>query len=295
MAKDGTWTMLVKVEPYVPDYVQAVTGKWTENADGSVTLTVTGGDYKDGIADTFSFTKGSDGNYSGNVKFTADEANGIVFTFNFKSVDINSSTAASASSYSNKITKTSTNSTANAVEKGEMYRTPIYHGIYSGVVGDAYITFLDVDTTHSEIKLKGKIFAIYVDADDGYSPWVSGYWDLSSDIKTLKLTQEGSGDAGLTGATASKAKTYKADSSDTFSIDAYFPSGGTATFTLSRPEIRLVRAAHPQITSRALQIRKRLQARRVHRAHQVRRQIQAILCLRQMTVCMTALLPATPC
>lgn len=230
MAKDGTWLMKVKVEPYVPDYVQAVNGKWSENSDGSVTLTVSGGDYKDSLDNTFTFKKGSDNTYTGTVKFAADKVNGIIFTFNFKSVDVNTNPAASSSS-SSKTPAKNTSSTPAAVAKGELYRTPVFHGIYSGVVGDAYISFLDVDTVHSEIKLKGKIFGVYVDAGDGYTPWITGYWDLNSDNTKLTLTQNGSGDAGLTGAKAGVGKIYTAKNG-VFTIDAYFPSSGTATFTL---------------------------------------------------------------
>ncbi len=230
MAKDGNWTMKIKVDPYVPNYVQAVSGKWSENSDGSVTLNVTGGDYKDSLDNTFTFKKGSDGKFSGTVKFTADKANGIIFTFNFRSIDINTDPAASSSS-SGKTPAKNPSSTPTAVAKGELYRTPVYHGIYSGIVGDAYMSFLDVDTEHPEIKLKGKIFAVYVDAGDGYTPWFSGYWDLNGDNTELTLTQNGSGDAGLTGAKADTPKVYIAKNG-VFTIDAYFPSNGTATFTL---------------------------------------------------------------
>ncbi|MDD6664780.1 MAG: Ig-like domain-containing protein [Eubacterium coprostanoligenes] len=216
MAKDGTWTMKVKVEPYVPSYTPAVNGKWVENKDGSLTLTVSGGDYKDGIAQSFDFKKNSDGTYSGAVKFTADKANGIVFNFNFKSTDVNKDTTAGSD------TKTTTkkNSTPAAVAKGELYRTPVFHGIYSGIVGDAYISFMGNGD-----------FKVYVDAGDGYSPWITGKWSLNSDNTKLTLTQKGSGDAGLTGAKADTPKTYTAKNGE-FSIDAYFPSGGKATFSL---------------------------------------------------------------
>lgn len=234
MNKDGSWTMKVKVEPYVPNYVQAVNGKWSENTDGSVTLNVTGGDYKDSLDKTFTFKKGSGGAYTGTVKFAADKASGIIFNFNFKSVDANTNPAASSkpsSSASNSKPAEENTSKPAAVATGEIYRTPVYHGIYARVVGDTYISFLDVDTVHSEINLKGKIFGVYVDTGDGYTPWITGYWELNDDNTKLTLTQNGSGDAGLTDAQADVGKEYTAKNG-VFTINAYFPSGGTAKYTL---------------------------------------------------------------
>ena len=235
MAKDGSWTMYVKVEPYVPSYVAAVTGTWAENPDGSVTLTVSGGDYKDSLKSTFSFLKENDGVYSGSLQFTADAANGIVFSFNFRSVDIGSTSDVSVKPQSNSGNSAVQNpAPAKPAEKGELYRTPVYHGIYSGIVGDAYITFMDVDAPHAETGLTGKVFAVYVAAGEGYSPWITGHWALDESGKKLTMTpQKGSGEAGLTGSQAGEAKTYTADGNGVFHIDAYFPSGGTASFTLN--------------------------------------------------------------
>ena len=216
MSKDKTWSMKVKVDPYVPDYTQAVTGTWSENSDGSLTLKVTGGDYKGALDNTINLTKSSDGKYSGTVKFTADKANGIVFNFKFKSIDLNTNPAASSSKSSN-TSSSSSKSTSVKTVKGELYRTPVFHGIYSGVVGDTYISFLGDGN-----------FYVYVDAGDGYGSWISGTWSLNKDQTKLTLTQKGSGDAGLTGAKAGKAKVYTANSKGVFYIDTYFPSGGTA-------------------------------------------------------------------
>ena len=216
MSKDKTWSMKVKVDPYVPDYTQAVTGTWSENSDGSLTLKVTGGDYKGALDNTINLTKSSDGSYSGSVKFNADKTNGIVFNFKFKSIDLNTNPAASSSKSSN-TSSSSSKSTSVKTVKGELYRTPVFNGIYSGVVGDTYISFLGDGN-----------FEIYVDTGEGYSAWVSGNWSLNSDQTKLTLTQKGSGDAGLTGAKAGKAKVYTANSKGVFYIDTYFPSGGTA-------------------------------------------------------------------
>lgn len=230
MSKDKTWSMKVKVEPYVPDYTQAATGTWSENSDGSLTLKVTGGDYKGALDNTINLTKSSDDSYSGSVKFTADKANGIVFNFKFKSVDLNTNPAASSSSSSKVSNTSSSSSKSTSVEtvKGELYRTPVFHGIYSGVVGDTYISFLGDGN-----------FDVYVDTGDGYSSWISGTWSLNKDQTTLTLTQKGSGDAGLTGAEAGTAKVYTANSKGVFYIDTYFPSGGTAKieFNPSRDEV----------------------------------------------------------
>lgn len=235
MQKDGAWTMYVKVEPYVPSYVAAVTGKWTENADGSVTLSVSGGDYKDSLDKTFTFKKAADGTYSGTLKFTADAANGIVFSFNFKSVDISESTTVSTKPVSTGGSSATQNTAKTpAAQKGELYRTAVYHGIYSGIVGDAYISFMDLDKPTAELNMTGKVFAVYVDAGEGYSPWITGTWSLNADNTKLTLNQQkGSGDAGLTGATAGKDKVYTANAAGDFTIGAFFPSGGKATLTFN--------------------------------------------------------------
>lgn len=139
-------------------------------------------------------------------------AHDIVFNFAFYSISVDSDPSANTSS------EKKPEPSAPTVD-GELYRTPVYHGIYSGIVGDAYISFLGTGD-----------FEIYVNAGEGYDPWLSGKWALNDDKTKLDLTQNSSADSGLTGAKAGQAKTYTADKNGVFRIDAYFPSGGTAKF-----------------------------------------------------------------
>lgn len=216
MLKDSTWTMKVKVEPYVPDYTQAVNGKWTENADGSVTLNVTGGDYKDALNNTITFQKGSDGTYSGTVKFTADKANGIVFTFNFKSTDITKDNTASTSS---KNTKTqNTNVKAPSTVSGEYRVNMNEKGIYSNVVGTSYLSF----TPDSKFK-------VMVQAQGtSYDPWIEGTWNVSGN--KLTLNSKANKDTGIDGI-KNGSITYIA-SNGKVTVKAHFQGGGTASYTV---------------------------------------------------------------
>ncbi len=217
MAKDGSWTMKVKVEPYAPDYVQAVNGKWSENTDGSVTLTVTGGDYKGSLDNTFTFKKSSDGKLSGTVKFTADKANGIIFTFNFSSVDINTNPAASSSS-SSKTSAKNTNAQAPSTVSGEYRVNMNEKGIYSNVVGTSYISF----TPDSKFK-------IMVQAQGtSYDPWIDGTWKVSGNKLTLKSGENK--DTGIDGI-KNGSKTYTADNGKV-TVKAHFQGGGTASYTV---------------------------------------------------------------
>ncbi len=218
MAKDGSWTMKVKVEPYAPDYVQAVNGKWSENTDGSVTLTVSGGDYKDSLDNTFTFKKGSDGKLSGTVKFTADKANGIIFTFNFSSVDINTNPAASSSSSSSNTSAKNTNAEVPSTVSGEYRVNMNEKGIYSNVVGTSYISF----TPDSKFK-------IMVQAQGtSYDPWIDGTWKVSGNKLTLKSGENK--DTGIDGI-KNGSKTYTADNGKV-TVKAHFQGGGTASYTV---------------------------------------------------------------
>ena len=216
MLKDNTWTMKVKVEPYVPDYTQAVNGKWTENGDGSVTLNITGGDYKDALNNTITFQKASDGTYSGTVKFTADKANGIIFTFNFKSTDISKDTTASTQNNSTK--KQNTNVKAPSTVSGEYRVNMNEKGIYSNVVGTSYISF----TPDSKFK-------VMVQAQGtSYDPWIQGTWKVNGN--KLTLTSEENNDTGIDGI-KNGSITYTADNGKV-TVKAHFQGGGTASYTV---------------------------------------------------------------
>lgn len=216
MLKDNTWTMKVKVEPYVPDYTQAVTGKWAENGDGSVTLNVTGGDYKDALNNTITFQKASDGTYSGTVKFTADKANGIVFNFNFKSTDITKDNTTSTQSKNSK--KQNTNVKAPSTVSGEYRVNMNENGIYSNVVGTSYISF----TPDSKFK-------VMVQAQGtSYDPWIQGTWKVNGN--KLTLTSEENKDTGIDGI-KNGSITYTADNGKV-TVKAHFQGGGTASYTV---------------------------------------------------------------
>lgn len=119
LAKDKTWVMKIKVDPYVPSYVQAVSGSWSVESDGSLTLNVTGGEYTNALNSPFTLKKSDNGKYSGTVRFTADSANGIVFNFAFCSISVDSDPSANTSS------EKKHEPSAPTVD-GELYRTPVY-------------------------------------------------------------------------------------------------------------------------------------------------------------------------
>ncbi|MCM1284548.1 MAG: hypothetical protein NC213_02750 [Acetobacter sp.] len=233
IAKDNIWKMYVMVAGYYDDYTEAASGTWTENADKSLVLKVLTQVAANSLPDTINIACDfSDPNkpfYSGTVKFDSY----LTFTLNFKSVDISSTETTSVSKKSNSSNKTNSSTPAPAAAKGELYRTPVINGLYSGIVGSAYMSFKDVDTKDADTDLKGKVFAAYVNANsDGYGMWFAGYWELNSDNTKLTLTMKlGGDDSGLDNAKVDVAKTYTADKDGIFHIPAHFAGGGTGTFT----------------------------------------------------------------
>ena len=226
--------MFVKVPGQFDNYTKAASGTWSENNDKSLTLKVNEQVAENSLPSSINIACNTSNpdkpSYSATVVFNSY----LKFTLHFNSVEITSDTKATpvASKTSKKAATTTTDKTP-ATAKGELYRTPTINGLYSGIVGSAYMSFKDVDSKDADTGLKGKIFAAYVKANsDDYGMWFAGYWELSDDNKTLKLTMKlGGDDSGLDGAKLNKAKTYTADSKGIFHIPAHFAGGGTGAFT----------------------------------------------------------------
>lgn len=218
MNKDNSWVMKVKVEPYAPSWTNAITGTWVENSDGSLTLTATGGDYKNSVPPTFNFTKGSDGVYTGTVRFAADEANDIVFTLKFKSVDISKDNTASSGSSNSSAASNSNQTQQPSTVTGEYRVTMNENGIYSNVVGTSYISFLPDGSFSVMVKAQGTL----------YDSWISGTWKVNDN--KLTLTSEANSDTGIDGIKNSSV-TYTAKNG-TVTVKAHFQGGGTASYTV---------------------------------------------------------------
>lgn len=118
-----------------------------------------------------------------------------------------------------------------AMKKGEVYKTAVSSKIWAGVVGTAYIVFKNIDTAN-EWGEKGLVYEIYVaQVGNNHTMWSDGYWELSSDKTTLKLTPKNQSENGNIGVEAGSTKTFTAENG-TFTIPLTFEQGGKTTIKL---------------------------------------------------------------
>ena len=118
-----------------------------------------------------------------------------------------------------------------AMKKGEVYKTAVSSKIWAGVVGTAYIVFKNIDTAN-EWGEKGLVYEIYVaQVGNNHTMWSDGYWELSSDKTTLKLTPKNQSENGNIGVEAGSTKTFTAENG-TFTIPITFEQGGKTTIKL---------------------------------------------------------------
>ena len=217
---DGTWIMYAMVPGSVDNYTEAARGTWTENADRSLSMTLTKETAAGSMPSGFTVKASGDGDnitYSAYVNFVSY----LEFHLNFQSGVIYAPQSTAKPSEEPQIPQEM---------KGEIYRSPIYNGLYSGIVGSAYLSFKDLDASDPDTGLTGKTFVCYASRDgQSYNMWFDGYWSLNGD--KLTLTMEHCGESGLDNAQKGAAKVYTAQNG-AFIIPAHFEGGGTAVFTL---------------------------------------------------------------
>ena len=209
---DNSWKLQLNV--YNMGYQDGLWGTWSKNDDGSLALKVTGSHEQLSNFDNsikVNYNKDTQ-EYSATVKFTSS---GFTFTLPLNG-KAGANTSESTSDKKNNSNKKDDKKSSTV--KGEYRVNMNENGIYSNTVGTSYISFMPDGTFKIMVKANG----------DLYDPWIEGTWKV--DGNKLIIYNKEKNDAGISGV-KNGSITYTAKDGKV-TVNAHFPSGGTASYTV---------------------------------------------------------------